>query len=511
MSRFEIKIVAALLLIAIIPLVASVLLVGQVIRVSDGVAEGQTRRLVGPLEDSADAYRRLFETLKTSFKLRAELLSMDQQLLAALVEEDRKALEHRLDQLLGVTTALGRVEVREASGRLVARAVKKKILDSTEYRDLELDRPLGTRGHVMRVIFFTPRQPFDNFSKLDRARRTALQMTFLRDELSTYYTTVFLIIFGAVLLLTTIIGVIIARRTTRRVAVLASATRKVAEGDLQTQVQLTSKDELGDLAEAFNEMVSQIRESRERITYLEKIGAWQEIARRLAHEIKNPLTPIQLAVQQVHRKYQGDDEKFARMLDDARDIVTEEVAGLRRLVQAFSAFAKLPTVQPEAVDINALVDDFLKSRSEIQKIAGLQWTSADPSVEVQVDRMLIKNVLFNLVENAVHAAEESGDPEDLRVTLSTRLERSRDRLALMVEDNGPGMPAEVAAHVFDPYFTTKEKGTGLGLAIVKKIILEHNGSIAVESEPGEGAKFTIMLPLASGEQRVKKQQTKRPL
>ena len=163
------------------------------------------------------------------------------------------------------------------------------------------------------------------------------------------------------------------------------------------------------------------------------------------------------------------------------------------------------------MDINALVDDFLKSRSEIQKIAGLQWTSADPSVEVQVDRMLIKNVLFNLVENAVHAAEESGDPEDLRVTLSTRLERSRDRLALMVEDNGPGMPAEVAAHVFDPYFTTKEKGTGLGLAIVKKIILEHNGSIAVESEPGEGAKFTIMLPLASGEQRVKKQQTKRPL
>ena len=499
MSRFEIKIVAALLLIAIIPLVASVLLVNQVIRVSDGVAEGQTRRLVGPLEDSANAYRRLFETLKTSFKLRARLLSKDAGLLRALAAEDPAALKRRLDRLLGETEALGRVEVREASGRLLARAFKKQSMGGTEYRDLELDRPLGSRGHVLRATFFTPRRPFDDFTKLDKARRTALQMTFLRDELSNYYTTVFLIIFGAVLLLTTIIGVIIARRTTRRVALLASATRKVAEGDLQTQVELTSKDELGDLAAAFNEMVSQIRGSRERIAYLEKIGAWQEIARRLAHEIKNPLTPIQLAVQQVHRKYQGDDEKFARMLDDARDIVTEEVDGLRRLVQAFSAFAKLPAVQPEAVDINALVDDFIKSRSEMQETAGLRWTPADPSVEVQVDRMLIKNVLFNLVENAVHAAEETDSFDDLQVTISTRLEASKDRLALLVEDNGPGMPTDVAARVFDPYFTTKEKGTGLGLAIVKKIILEHNGSVAVESEPGEGTQFTILLPLAREE------------
>ena len=507
MSRFEIKIVAALLLIAVIPLVASVLLVGQVIRVSDGVAEGQTRRLVGPLEDSAAAYRQLFETLKTSFKLRAELLSKDPVLQLALEQNDRAAATQRLQKLLGKTRALGRVEVRDAAGKVVARAYKKTALGGTEYRDLELDLPLA-RGHVLRVIFFTPRKPFDDFARLDKARRTALQMTYLRDELSNYYTTVFLIIFGAVLFLTTIIGLVIARRTTRRVAVLAGATRKVAEGDLETRVELTSRDELGDLATAFNEMVSQIRDSRERITYLEKIGAWQEIARRLAHEIKNPLTPIQLAVQQVHRKYQGDDEKFARMLDDARDIVTEEVDGLRRLVQAFSAFAKLPAVQPEAVEVNALVDDFLKSRSEMQQTAGLRWEPAEPGVEVQVDRMLIKNVLFNLVENALHAAEGHGSADDLRVSLTTKHEPARGRLALVVEDNGPGMPADVAARVFDPYFTTKEKGTGLGLAIVKKIILEHGGSIEVESDEGAGARFTIWLPLAAEGEKTKNKKRK---
>ncbi len=507
MSRFEIKIVAALLLIAVIPLVASVLLVGQVIRVSDGVAEGQTRRLVGPLEDSAAAYRQLFETLKTSFKLRAELLSRDPDLQLALEQRDLAAATQRLQKLLGKTRALGRVEVRDARGKVVARAFKKTAFGGTKYRDLELDLPL-TKGHVMRVIFFTPRKPFDDFARLDKARRTALQMTYLRDELSTYYTTVFLIIFGAVLLLTTIIGLVIARRTTRRVAVLAGATRKVAEGDLETRVELTSRDELGDLATAFNEMVQQIRASRERITYLEKIGAWQEIARRLAHEIKNPLTPIQLAVQQVHRKYQGDDERFARMLDDARDIVTEEVDGLRRLVQAFSAFAKLPTVQPEAVEVNALVDDFLKSRSEMQQTANLGWEPAEAGIEVQVDRMLIKNALFNLVENAIMAADEAGSAEDLQVSLTTRHEPDRGRLALIVEDNGPGMAAEVAARVFDPYYTTKEKGTGLGLAIVKKIILEHGGSIEVESDEGQGARFTIWLPLAGEEEGAKPKKPK---
>ena len=496
MSRFEIKIVAALLLIAAVPLVASVVLVGQVIQVSDSVAEGQARRLAAPLEDAAHAYRQLFDTLKTAFRLRAHQLARDPQLLTALAAADKPAMKRRLDQLLARDEALGRVELTDPAGKVLVRKFKRQVITANAFRDLELARPLGSRGHVLRMIFFTPRRPFDNFRKLDQARRTAREMTYLRDQLSTYYKAVFLIIFGAVLVLTTAIGLVIARRTTRRVAVLASATHKVAEGDLQTQVQMRSRDELGDLARSFNEMVRQIRDSRERIAYLEKIGAWQQIARRLAHEIKNPLTPIQLAVQQVHRKYQGDDPKFSRMLDDALDIVTEEVDGLRRLVQAFSGFAKLPEVQPEPVAINALVDDFLKSRTDVQEMATVHWAPVAGDPSVQGDRMLLKHVLFNLVENAVQAAEEAGTVEQLEVTLSAKLEPARHRLALTVTDNGPGIPQEVAAQVFDPYYTTKEKGTGLGLAIVKKIILEHQGTVEVDPDPGNGTRIVIRLPLA---------------
>jgi len=310
---------------------------------------------------------------------------------------------------------------------------------------------------------------------------------------------VFLIIFGAVALVATGLGLFIARRTTRRVAVLAQATRKVAAGDLETRVHLRTRDELGDLASSFNEMVQRIKESGERIAYLEKVGAWQEIARRLAHEIKNPLTPIQLAVQQLHRKYRGEDPEFARTLEDAHDIITEEVDGLRRLVQAFSAFAKLPSVQPSPVELELLVDDFLKSHSELSEQAHIEW-SPDASVARQavlVDRMLIKHVLFNLVENAIHAAQEAGSLDQLRVVLQAHV--AGRSVMLTVEDNGPGMDPETARRVFDPYFTTKERGTGLGLAIVKKIVLEHRGFIVVDSRPGGGTRFTLSLPLARDE------------
>jgi two-component system, NtrC family, nitrogen regulation sensor histidine kinase NtrY len=491
MSRFEIKIVAALLLIAVIPLGASVVLVGQVIKVSNSVAEGQTRRLAQPLDRAASAYRELFAARKHVFRLQASLIASDGALRRALEEADPIGLQGRVAQLLGEERALGHLALVDARGQVVARAERPAPRAT---RALRLTRPIGDAGHRLSLVFHTPRTAFDDFNTLGVAQGTATHLTKLRDELAVYYRVAFLIMFGAVLIVATGLGLFIARRTARRVTVLAAATRKVAEGDLETQVQLRSRDELGDLANAFNEMVGQIKESRERIAYLEKIGAWQEIARRLAHEIKNPLTPIQLAVQQLHSKYSGGDAAFSRLLDDARDIITEEVDALRRLVHDFSSFAKLPSVQPEPVDVNSVVDDFLKSHSDLEQKARIVWQPVTSSRLVLVDRMLIKHVLYNLVENAVQAAEEEGQKE-LTVTLSAVIDEPRHRTILTVDDDGPGMDEATAQRAFDPYFTTKEKGTGLGLAIVKKIILEHRGTIAVHSARGEGTRFVLALPL----------------
>ena len=501
MSRFEIKIVVALLLIAVIPTVASVVLVGQVIRVSEAVSQGQAERLSRPLERAAGAYRRLFDTLKTSFKLRAALMASDPPLLAAMKQGDEQAMTARLRHLQREHADAQHLRLRLPGGETVTSGDEVPEGADQHLRSLRLKVPLGDGGHTLEAVFLTDMQPFEDFKRLGQASKATRELTVLRGELTTYYRVVFIIMFGAVLLASTLMGLFIARRTARRVALLAGATRQVASGDLDAYVPTRAKDELGDLARAFNEMVRELRTSRERIAYLEKIGAWQQVARRLAHEIKNPLTPIQLAVQQLERKYPGGDEAFTRLLNDACEIIREEVGGLRRLVVAFSAFAKLPEVQPEPLDVNSLIDDFLRSRSEMQERASVGWTPLDPPVTVLGDRMLIKHVLLNLVENAIQAAGlEETELDALRVTVRGEVQPGAKLLRLTIQDNGPGMTAETAERAFEPYYTTKEHGTGLGLAIVKKIVLEHHGAISVESAPGQGTCFTLDLPLADAVQ-----------
>lgn len=495
MSRFEVKVVGALALIAIIPLVASVILVGQVIKVSDSVAEGQNRRMSAPLKDAANAYRALFAATKRSFRLEAQLIALDPDLRVAAEHQDGLRLRKRLKSLLEGVEELGRVVVSNKSGKELIRIDRSDVFPADKYRDLVVSLPLGT-GATLEFVFFTPNAPFEHFRGLDRAQRLTVNIDRLRSELANSYRVAFFVIFAAVLLIATGLGIFIARRTTRRVSDLASATRRVAAGDLDIRVEPKGSDEIGVLAVAFNEMVSRLRDSQDRITYLEKIGAWQEIARRLAHEIKNPLTPIQLAIQQVHKGYKGDDERFSRQLNDARDIITEEVDGLRRLVHAFSAFAKLPTVRPETLEFNSVVDDFIKSHGELAEKGGLQWTPMAQSCLVSVDRMMMKQLLFNLVENAVQAAEGVGQTS-LAVSLSTKIDAVRGLLVVELADNGPGIARETAPRVFDPYYTTKDEGTGLGLAIVKKIILEHGGTVDVESSPGRGSRFRLALPLVN--------------
>jgi two-component system, NtrC family, nitrogen regulation sensor histidine kinase NtrY len=504
-SRFEVKIVAALLLTAVIPLVTSVILVRKIIEASDRVSEGQERRLSQPLERAAEAYRGLFAARKQVFKLQAQLLSRDPALGRALGAgddggPDAPALERRLQALLAEDKELLSLSVIGAGGKELARAARQPLQPPETFRDLRLELPVASAPAAvkLRATFLTPAAPFEDFRALGAAQSTTAHLDVIRDELALIYRIAFFALFGGVLVLATFLGLFIARRTARRVAVLAAATRKVAHGDLSTQVQLRTRDELGDLANAFNEMVRQVRESRERIAYLEKIGAWQEIARRLAHEIKNPLTPIQLAVQQIHQAYKGDDSAYRHMLDDAKGIISEEIDGLRRLVGEFSAFAKLPAVKAEPLDLNGLIDDFQKSHSDLAEKARLRWQPLEPACQVLGDRMLLKHVLVNLVENALQAAEETGSAEKLTVTLEAEHDLEQQRLVLSVSDNGPGMEPRTLEKIFDPYFTTKERGTGLGLAIVKKIVLEHDGRIAVRSTPGEGSRFDISLPLAPG-------------
>jgi len=321
--------------------------------------------------------------------------------------------------------------------------------------------------------------------------------------------------FGALLLLWALaaglVGLWLARRTTRRISDLVRAVRELARGNLEVQVDPgTAADEVAALARAFNGMVREVRESRDRIVYLEKISGWQEVARRLAHEIKNPLTPIQLAFQQLearwgalHPEPKGSptptptptststaDAEFGRLLREAGEIVREEVGTLRRLTEDFSAFAKLPEVRPEPADLSEFTAEFLRTSPQLTEEAAVSFAAAGEPCPVSLDRALFRRALANLTKNAVEAARPA------RAALEVAVRREGERALLSVADRGPGIPAEALARIYDPYFTTKPDGTGLGLAIVKKIVLQHGGEISAGPRPGGGATFEVRLPLA---------------
>jgi two-component system, NtrC family, nitrogen regulation sensor histidine kinase NtrY len=311
---------------------------------------------------------------------------------------------------------------------------------------------------------------------------------------------------------------LVAQRTaaglTRRVAALELAAGRVGAGDLTARVRAHG-DALDPAARAFNQMAEELSLARERVDYLQRLAGWQDMARRLAHEIKNPLTPIQLAVQEVARRYAGDDAKYKRALDTAREVVEEEVATLRRLVTAFSEFARLPDVKPAPGDLAEFVRDMESSRQFLDEAAGeagravtLHFAPGDEAIPVMLDRIMLRRAFENLVRNAAQAIGARGGnvwvrAERRRVTVTAdgSAPEEVDQAWLVIEDDGPGISKDHQQKVFDPYFTTRSEGTGLGLAIVRKIAIDHAGDVGLEDRPGGGARFVFTLPLRDPSRR----------
>ncbi len=476
-GRFERRIVLALALIAVIPLAASVLFLDRVMDASEAIGAGEAGRRREAIDRARAAYTELFAARKAELRERGASFARD-------VPGDRDGAAAALRQQLARDPSLKAARVRVGDQEFAA--ASERAFPDGEWRELAVHATTPD-GLPLDLTYVTPRAPFREFEALDRLHAGEFGLGILHARLGGVFRGVFFVGLALVIAAAGGLGYLIARRVTRRVLKLGAATKRVAAGDLDARVDVGGRDEIGDLGRAFNEMVGELKVSRERIAYLQKISAWQEIARRLAHEIKNPLTPIQLAVQQLKNRYQprDGDDAYARTLADASEIVGEEIAGLRRLVEEFSAFAKLPRAEPTPVDAGALVDDFLRGYSHFDGKASFAPPGAP--VPIRADKLLVRRALHNLVENALQAGARA---------VSLAVEARGAAAAIVVADDGPGIPAAERERIFDPYVTTKEHGTGLGLAIVKKIVLEHGGEIAVDERPGGGARFTITLPLA---------------
>jgi two-component system nitrogen regulation sensor histidine kinase NtrY len=461
------------------------------------------------LDEALGLYQELARAEKSAMRSEATSISQRADLVAAAAEKDPAGLQRLLTDLFPKHPSLVSLAVVRGDRR-IGYVDRGRPVDEAHENSLEVRRPIGRdmdddsddEGPALVAVFAADKARTDGLERMsnfvDMYRQIAARHQI--DEsayLKGFATTLAVSIVAAIA-----IGFLLARNVSTRIVRLADATRRVGAGDLTIRVAEKGNDEVGDLARAFNRMLAEIEATRARIEYLQRIGAWQEMARRLAHEIKNPLTPIQLAVQEVHGRYGGGDDGYRKLLDATLEVVEAEVGTLRRLVGEFSDFARLPQAKLEPGDLAAFLREQAEHALTTEEPSRDPDAPPAPRITVQfdvrakeakahLDKQMLRRALINLVRNSSQAIRDQSRSEG-RVTVS--LDRAGDFWIIDVDDDGPGIPAESRERIFDPYVTTKHDGTGLGLAIVKKIVVEHGGVISALESPLGGARVRVTIP-----------------
>ncbi len=513
------RVVLAVLVTAVIPLVAALFLARTMVaRVS---ATAFQPEFGAHLDRALGVYADLARTIKQGMRHEADAIAMQPGLSRVAKEGDGDRIKAELARAFSAHPSLVSLKVEDGSGRVLGKHERDKPVDPLAERTLLVRRPLGEAteddGPFLLATFAAP---YTRFAEMEAAQEFVqayhqLERHHREEYVDRTYTRAFGLLFGLLILLAAICGLVVARPVTRRIAELAAATRPVAAGDLTVRVAVTGEDEVADLGRAFNRMLEELEQSRARVEFLRRMSEWQNMARHLAHEIKNPLTPIQLAVQECHRRYAGEDAEYRRIVQTTLEVVEEEVGTLRRLVGEFSSFARLPRAELSPVDLGEYLReqrDHFSARTEggstsdeeaLLSRVDLRFEVPDGVMPAVLDREMLHRVLTNVVQNAAQALRDAqrragrapkGEGSFGRVVVSARAEGGS--YVIDVDDDGPGIAAEVRDVLFDPYVTTKRDGTGLGLTIVKKIVVDHGGTIEALSSKLGGARFRIRLPRA---------------
>ena len=350
----------------------------------------------------------------------------------------------------------------------------------------------GRTGEILVVL--TMLLP-DGFDERAQAITTAIETFAQVEQLQGALLQAVALFFGLfsfpLFLLAILVSVLLSEEITRPIINLEEATRRVAEGDYSFRILTRSTDDLGLLVNSFNEMVSELERSRKKILQTEKVAAWQEIAQRLAHEIKNPLTPIKLSAERVLKKYRNDAEDFPVVFESAISSIITEVDGLNALLSEFRNFSRLPDPVPQRVFLKALVTEVVTTYATWPDLV-IHSAHLGEEIEVTVDPGQMKQVFANLFTNATEAMTGAGE-----IVVRADLVKKGNSMycRIQVQDTGPGIDVDSHDKVFNPYYTTKRHGTGLGLSIVERIVFDHRGQIWFETQPGAGTTFFIDLPV----------------
>ena len=339
----------------------------------------------------------------------------------------------------------------------------------------------GAAAETMHILPLTTEKELLGVLLIGSSRRDLVAI-----ESSLFRTGVLMAILGI------LVGIAVAywatARVTRPVRALAAGAAKVAAGNWGATVATTSMDEIGQLARAFNRMTGELVAQRERLVQAERVAAWRELARRLAHELKNPLFPLQITVENMRRAHEAVPEQFEEVFCEGTTTLLAELANLKQIIGHFSDFAKMPAPEMQPVNLNDLAREAMRLFEPQLTHAGIAARlELDPKLRpVPADPEQITRVLRNLVLNAIDAMPQGG-------ALTVRTAAQNGGARMEVADTGQGLTAEECHRLFTPYYTTKTQGTGLGLAIVQSVISDHKGRVSVESQPGKGTTFRIEM------------------
>ena len=279
---------------------------------------------------------------------------------------------------------------------------------------------------------------------------------------------------------------IISNNLTNAITRFTSMISKINLFDKNLQpIRYYKNDELNALVKAYNKMISEIADQRERLSYIEKQSAWQEMARQVAHEVKNPLTPMKLMMQNFERKFDPNDPNNETKVKNLSEVIIGQIEVISRVATAFSEFAQLPKRNDEEINLNREIRNVLTIFSD----ENIFIHASHDNIMMKIDKDYLARIIINLVTNASQAKADNR-----KSVINVDIEKIEKRIKIIVNDNGVGISPDKLEKIFDPNFTSKNSGMGIGLTMVKRMVEDYNGTVTVVSEVDKGATFTISMP-----------------
>jgi len=358
-------------------------------------------------------------------------------------------------------------------------------LRTTEFKLGMRDIP-GVEKAIENAVIYSPEGPAKD-QALDALRKYR-QMKALKAPLKREFIAFTILLSLFIIFFSTAVTVFLTLRVTKPLRKLEVAAKKLAQGEFPKIEGVHTKDEVGNLVETFNSMSLALKESKKKLVIAEREAAWKDAARAVAHEIRNPLTPIKLATERLKEKARLKRDDINKTILETTEMILEEIENLDGIARSFSDFAKLPEPVRKMDNLNEVLREVVYLYSEYEGVQiRHQFDEAIP--QILFDRDRIKQVLINIVKNGIEAIDGNGT-----ILITSKVNIPEGKVEISIRDNGPGLNVDLSL-LFVPHFTTKEKGSGLGLAISKRIIEAHNGKIEARSEEGKGTEFIITLPL----------------